>query len=156
MEDKFIKYTKLYIFILLLLLSVPVLFGLLIAVFYGFSTLISSKPVDIVFELLVIAIGPAIIAAAYGIFFIRTRKQSASIVKIISISFFLAGFISCIVVMVMDIFSLFNHNNHVISDYYSYSLPFLAGNIGTLFLIAVLQALSASKEKDWMHRNNEK
>ena len=37
MEDRFVKYSKLYALIFLLFLSVPVILGLIVAAFYGIS-----------------------------------------------------------------------------------------------------------------------
>ena len=58
MEDRFFKYSKLYILIFLMFLAIPVILGLMVATFYGISKLVSSSVVDIIFGLGVITIGP--------------------------------------------------------------------------------------------------
>ncbi len=152
MDDRFTKYSKLYFLIFLLFLAVPVTFGLVIGVLYGFSTLISSKPVDIIFELAVISIPPAIFATVYYIFIKRTKNHPTVAVKIISQCLFIIGFCSSLVILVLDMIYYFKKGRHDITDYTSFSLVFLAGNIVTLFLIAVVQAFTTTKEENWIEK----
>lgn len=151
-EDKFIKFTKLYILIFLALLVVPVIIGLVLASMYGFSKLISSRPVDMAFELFVVVIPVAIFATAYIIFFRRTKNHPSQIVRGISYVLFIAALLGCGYILVTDIMSFFNQRGHNITDYNSFKQFFLAGNIALLFIIALLQAFTTSKEVDWMER----
>ncbi len=153
-EDKFVKYTKLYILIFLLFLSIPVLFGLVMASLYQFSKLISSRPVDMFFELVVMAMPIAIFETAYIIFFRRTKRHPSQIVRGISYLLFIIALCGCTLVLVLDMYSFFTTKGHVVTDYYSFSLLCLAGNIALLFIIALLQAFTTAKEKDWMDRVN--
>jgi hypothetical protein len=151
-EDKFIKYTKLYILIFLLFLSIPVIFGLVMVSLYQFSKLISSRPVDMLFELAVMAIPIAVFSTAYIIFFRRTKQHPSKIVRSISYFLFIVALCYCTIVLVLDMYSFFTTKGHVITDYYSFSLLCLAGNIALLFIIGLLQAFTTAKEKDWMDR----
>lgn len=152
MEDRFIKYSKLYFLIFLLFLSVPVIIGLLVGLFYGFSKLVSSRPMDIVFELLVISVPPAIFSAAYFIFSKRTKSHPSAIVRVISQTLFAIGIVSSIVVLALSLITYFNKGYNSVTDYKSYSLAFTAGNIALLFLIAIMQAFTTQKEEDWMEK----
>lgn len=152
MEDRFIKYSKLYFLIFLLFLSVPVIIGLLVGVFYGFSKLVSSRPVDIIFELLIISVPPAIFSAAYFIFSKRTRLHPSAIVRVISQTLFAVGIGSCILILVLSLITYFNKGYNSVTDYKSYSLAFTAGNIAMLFVIAIIQAFTTQKEEDWMEK----
>jgi hypothetical protein len=152
MEDKFTRYTKLYILIFLMFLSIPVLIGLLIALFYGVSKIVSSGPVDIAFEILVISIPAAIFSSAYIIFFKRTRLHPKAAVRIISMLLFVAGLICCLVLLVMDIHTYFTTRGVNITDFRSFNVFFLSGNIGGLFLVAIMQAFTTQKEKDWLEK----
>lgn len=156
MEDKFTRYTKLYILIFLMFLSIPVIFALVIGTLYGFSKIVSSAPVDIIFELFIITIPSAIFSTAYIIFFRRTRKHPVKAIRIISMTLFVIGLICCLTVLVMDMVSFFRHRGLDVNDFESYTTLFLAGNIGGLFLIAILQAFTTKKEKDWMEKNRER
>jgi hypothetical protein len=152
MEDRFTKYSKLYILIFLLFLCVPVLLGLIIAAFYGISKIISSTIADISFGLGVVSLAPAVFMSVYFIFFKRTKKHPVKTVRLISYILFITGFITSLVVLVFDMISFFTKFNTDITGYHGLSLAYLAGNVAMLFLIAIAQALTTNKEVDWMDR----
>jgi len=152
MEDRFIKYSKLYALIFLLFLCVPVLLGLLIAFFYGISKLVSSTIADITFGLGIVSLAPAVFMSVYFIFFKRTKKHPAKAVKIISQIIFVAGFLTSLVVLIFDMISFFTKFSTDITGYHGLSLTYLAGNVALLFLIAIVQAFTTNKEVDWMDR----
>lgn len=153
MEDRFVKYSKLYALIFLLFLSVPVLLGLVVVLFYGISRLISSSYVDIAFGLCVISMTPALFSTAYLIFLKRTKTHPARWVRSLSILLFIVGISVSGLVLVVDMISFFRQFKTDIAAYRSFSLVYTAGNVGALFLIAIIQALTTSKEVDWMDRN---
>jgi len=152
MEDRFIKYSKLYALIFLLFLSVPVILGLVIAVFYGISKLVSSSIADIVFGLSLVTLGPALFSAVYVIFFKRTKTHPVAAVRVVSKALFVIGIVISAVVLVNDMRTFFTKFITDISGYWSYSLVYMAGNIAVLFLVAIVQAFTSSKEVDWMDR----
>ncbi len=153
MEDRFIKYSKLYVLIFLMFLAVPVLLGLIIAAFYGISRLVSSSVADLIFGLAVITLAPALFSAVYVIFFKRTKRHPVAAIKWISWILFTAGIIISVGVLIMDMISFFNKFKIDISSYYSFSLVYMAGNVAMLFLIAIIQAFTTKKEVDWMDRS---
>ena len=155
MEDKFIRYGKLYFLIFLLFLSVPVIIGLIFALFYGFFKLLPGAPVQIIFEMLIVSIPAAIFTTAYTIFFIRTKRHPSAVVRIISWILFSIGICLSIVVLALDLVAFFHRHGADIGFYRSFSTLFLAGNIASLFLIAILQAFTTRKEKDWMEKRRE-
>ncbi len=152
MEDKFIRYSKLYILLFLLFLSVPVIIGLIIATFYGFSKLVSLAPAETIFELLIITIPASLFTTIY-LFFARKTKFHPSIpVRIISWIVFGLGVGISVVFLFLDMRSFFLGHNQDIVGYLSFSLFYLAGNMAALFAVAIMQALSTEKEKDWRER----
>lgn len=153
MEDRFVKYSKLYALIFLLFLSIPVMLGLIVAAFYGLSKLVSSSMVDISFGLGIITLAPALFSTVYFIFFKRTAKHPVAWVRMLSYVIFVIGIAICAVILAMDMRSFFTKFKTDISSYESFSLVFMAGNVGALFLIAIIQALTTKKELDWMDRN---
>lgn len=153
MEDRFIKYSKLYVLIFLMFLSVPVLLGLVIALFYGVSRVVSSNVADISFGLGVVTLAPAILSAVYVIFFKRTAKHPVAVVRVISKFIFIVGILISIVVLVIDMIYFFNRYDTNITGYYGLSLTYLAGNTAMLFLIAIIQAFTTKQEVDWMERS---
>jgi hypothetical protein len=152
MEDRFVKYSKLYALIFLMFLAVPVTLAILIAAFWGISKLVSSSVVDIVFGLGIITIAPALFSSVYVIFFKRTRKHPVATVRIVSKILFVAGILISAFVLVNDMISFFTKFNIDITSYKCFSLAYMAGNVATLFLIAIMQAFTTSKEPDWMDR----
>ncbi len=154
MEDRFIKYSKLYILIFLMFLAIPVLLGLLIATFYGISKLVSSSVMDIIFGLGVITIAPALFSSVYVLFLKKTKQHPVAIIRNISKTFFVIGIVCSITIWVTDLISFFNKFNIDISVYHCFSLAFLAGNVGDIFLIGLIQAFTTKKEVDWMDRNH--
>ena len=155
MEDKFLKYSKLYILIFLLFLSVPMIIGLLVWAFYGMSKIVSSGPVDFIFQLLILTIPAAIYSTAYIIFLKRTRQHPVAVVRVVSTVLFIIGLACSGIILTADIILFLKKASYDIASYNSYSLGFMSGNIGGLFLIAIIQAFTGNKEKDWMDRKNE-
>lgn len=153
MEDRFLKYSKLYALIFLLFLSVPVFIGLAIFFFWGFSKIVSSTVVDIIFGLGIVAIPPALFSAVYAIFFRRTKQHPAAWVRYLSYTLFVIGFVFSVYVLIRDLIDFFAHYSTDIASYEAYSLVYIAGNTGTLFIIALMQAFTTQKEVDWMERN---
>jgi hypothetical protein len=153
MEDRFVKYSKLYALIFLMFLSVPVILGIIVAAFWGISKLVSSSVVDIVFGLGVITIAPALFSAVYVIFFKRTKKHPVAAVRIISKILFVAGILISAFVLINDMISFFTKFNIDITGYRCFTLPYMAGNVAALFLIAIIQAFTTKKEVDWMERS---
>lgn len=153
MEDKFVKYSKLYALIFLLFLSIPVLLALIVFSFYGLSKVISNGPVEVAIELGMISLGPAVFTTAYFIFFKRTKTHPAASVAFISKVLFVIGIAISLFVLVRDFYTFFNHHSLNISGYYCFSLTYMAGNVASLFLIAIIQAFTTKKEVDWMDRN---
>lgn len=153
MDDRFVKYTKLYFLVLLLFVCVPVCVGLVVAMFYGFSKIVFSQPVDFIFELFIIGLPAAFFATVYSIFFLRTKRHPSKMVKFVSYVFFGVGIVSCFIYLGWDLRVFFNTRSQDIESYHSYTLLFMAGNIGLLFLIAIVQAFATEKEKSWLDRD---
>ncbi|MEP7236584.1 MAG: hypothetical protein ABI685_01920 [Ferruginibacter sp.] len=107
---------------------------------------------DITFGLGVVTLAPALFSSVYVIFFKRTKKHPVAAIRIISKIVFVAGLLISLVVLVIDMIAFFTKYNTDITGYNGLSLTFLAGNVGALFLIAIIQAFTTSKEVDWMDR----
>ncbi len=154
MEDRFLKYSKLYILIFLLFLAVPVILGLLVAFFYGLSKVVSSNAADLIFGLGTITLLPALFSSVYVIFFKRTKQHPSATVRVLSSLFFVLGIICSITVLVIDIIAFFSKYEIDISAYRCFSLAYLAGNVAMIFLIGIMQAFTTQKEVDWMDRKH--
>jgi len=153
MEDRFLKYSKLYALIFLLFLSVPVLIGLLIFAGWGVSKTVSSAWADVLFGLGIVAMPSALFLTVYLIFFRRTRAHPETGVRYLSFVFFALGAVFSIYALVSDLLVFFRSYSIDIGSYTSYSLLYMAGNIASLFFIALLQALTTRKEADWFDKH---
>lgn len=152
MDDRFIKYIKLYALIFLLFLCIPAAIAAALGIFYGFSKLVFSRPADIVFYLFVLSLPVTVFGTVYYIFFKRTKNHPAKAIKIISHILFSTAFIIALFLFVWDLTIFYKKRYDSIAYYNSFSLSFLAGNIALLFIIAIVQAFTTKKEKDWMER----
>ncbi len=152
MEDKFVRFSKLYILIFLSILAFALTIAIIIGLFYGLSSLVSSRPADLIFELLVLTLPPALLTSVYYIFFKRTKSHPSAVVKVISKILFVKGIFWCLATFVFAVIAYFKKGYHDITDYPSFTLAFLAGNIALLFLIALMQAFTSKKEEDWMEK----
>ncbi|MBK7434368.1 MAG: hypothetical protein IPI66_10995 [Chitinophagaceae bacterium] len=155
LEDKFIRYTKLYIIIFLMFLLVPALIGLIFGLFYGFSKLVHYSRTDYLIELLIITMPSAVFSTAYIIFYKRTANHPVQAVKWISRFLFAGALCICGLILVTDIIRFYTLAKQDISDYRSFSIAFMAGNVGLLFLIAIIQAFTTQKETDWIDRRRQ-
>jgi len=67
---------------------------------------------------------------------------------------FIAAILAWASVLTLDTAGFFKSASTEIGKYYSYNLLFLTSNIGMIFLVGVLQALTTEKEKDWMDKHS--
>lgn len=158
MEDTFTKFSRLYFYIAALFLAVPVLIALIIGIFYGFFSIFASKPFDVIYQLCIVALPPALFAAVYYIFIRRTKHHPSKVVKIISQVLFILAFCCCVVVLLTDLIDYFKskYSSYEVANFKSFSIAFLAGNVALLFIIAMLQAFTTKKEEDWLEKRRRK
>lgn len=90
----------------------------------------------------------------YIVFFKRTKSHPSNIVRWISNLLFIAAILAWASVLALDTAGFFKSASTEIGKYYSYNLLFLTSNIGMIFLVGVLQALTTEKEKDWMDKHS--
>lgn len=148
MEDRFTRYTKLYIYIFLLFLSIPVILILFLGIAYGFSKLIPARPAEKIFQVVLMAITSAIFFASYYLMIRKTRFHPSKAVKIISYILLVLGAGFLMYVLVSEFMHMFKKG----LDRGLFSVVFLAVNFGLLFIVAVIQAATTQKEKDWMEK----
>ncbi len=106
------------------------------------------------YSLLVLSVPPAIIISAFMILLWRTRTHAYGIARLLSYILISACLFSWITVFVTDVIAFFQKPGYDVMDYNSWGLLFIAGSVGTLFLVGILQALSTPREEDWLERHN--
>src|SRR5437868_2910755 len=155
LEDKFVRFGKLYFIFFFFALGIPVLITIILASFYGFSKLIAGHVTDNIFELLVLSVPTAVLTSAYAIFYIRTKRHRSLVIQLISWTILGAGLFACVATLTTDLISYCTIRRSDITDYHSFNTLFLAANIVALFFVAVIQAFTTAKEKDWMEKLKE-
>jgi hypothetical protein len=151
------KYIRLFGTLLLALLGFIlslILLFLGIRLVFGF---VNELPwFSYVFSVFVLSVPAAIFITAFSIFFLRTRKHPSGLVRIFSLMSFVVFLLAWIVVYVLDMIAFFKTGQTQIVETKSWNMIFLAASVSCLFIIGVIQALSAPKEKDWLDRHEER
>ena len=157
MEDRYGKYVRLFgtiffamlgfiLAFILLLLGVRLIFGLLS--FISWSAY--------VYTLFIMMVPAVLFISIFIIYFKRTSSHPSPFVRYISYSLFSIALIFWAIFFALDLITFFKHAYTDIEKYNGYNYIFLSANVATIFLVGVMQAFSAPKEKDWMERNREK
>ncbi|MBS1512644.1 MAG: hypothetical protein JST86_17500 [Bacteroidetes bacterium] len=152
MENRFVRYSQLYVLLFILFLSIVTGIAVVFFAFWGFGKLILSKPGDLVYASFIVSFLPAVFIAIYTVFYKRTASHPSSIVKIISRIIFIAALLISVAVIVASFSKFVATNSRAIEDYWSCSLTYAAGNVATIFIIAIVQAFTTKKEEDWMEK----
>ena len=153
-EEKIGRYIRLFAniffsFVFLLLFLVAIFF----LIKYVFGFLDSFSFTEIFFR--------SVMILAPGIFFLsvvlyywkRTRKVLAPVARYISFIIFAVMLAAWVYSMISDMIIFSKHGYDDIKRYFSFSLTMLAGSIGLIFLVGMIQALAEPEEEDWLAAN---
>jgi hypothetical protein len=157
MQDKFTRYLQLsnrlvisfvafIVSLSLLLLLLRVLFGLLDSLSWFVY----------LFTIFIVIVPAAVFLTVFGVGFSRIKYHPSIVVKVISYIFSVAAIGLWLWLLGVDIYRFFKTASLDIAKYQSYSMLYLAGSVALIFLLAILQALTTSKEKDWMEKRKER
>ena len=153
MPDQQGKFIRLFGTIFFSLIGAIVSFVLLMLLFRWLISSLDYIPWFTYFYMSLILLLPtALFVSVFAIFFRRTKMHPSKPVRIFSSAIFLIGILSWFVVLGFDCINFFKTASPEISQYYSYNLLYLVGNVGIIFFIGIIQALTTAKEKDWMER----
>ncbi len=143
----FFTFIGFVVVMLLLMLGLRLIFGIL-----DFIPWFS-----LFFTLLIICVPAIIFITVYFIYFKHSKGHASAPVKLFSNLMFAIAVGFWIYFWVTDIFIFFKHHYNGIDSYHTYNLAFLAANVGLIFFIGIVQALTTKKEVDWMerHKNRE-
>lgn len=132
--------------LLLILISLRLFFGLL-----------SYIPwLTYIYVLFILSVPAAVFITVFSIFFKRTKSHPQKFVKIFSQIIFAVFILSWIYVYAKDLIYFYKNEKADIEYYLSYDTLFLTINVVGIFLMGVLQALTTSKEVDWMEKHKPK
>ena len=155
MEDTFSKYLRLFGNILFSFIGfILVLASIFLLLRLGFGWLDGLSWFAYFYMLIILFIPAALFVSVFLIYFKRTVSHPSTIIRTISYVFFSVLLIGWGAALFVDLNSFFKNGSSDIDKYYSYNLLFLVINVASIFLIGIIQALSAEKEKDWMDKYN--
>ena len=157
MADKFTKYLQLSNrLIVSLVCFVAALLLLLFGLRLAFGLLDSIPWFVYIFTLFIIMVPTLLFLTVFLIYFARTKKHPAAWVRYLSWGLFIAALLTWIYFLIADLVIFFKTASQQIANYHSYSVLFLAGSVGLIFIVGIIQALSTEKEKDWIEKRKER
>ena len=153
-SSKYIRLLGMLFLSVLGFLAALLLVFLGIRLLFGFVNQLSW--ITYVYTLFVISVPAVIFITAFIVFFYRTRSHSSKTARIISYILFVFFLTAWVIFYVLDMFLFFKKGQIQVVDYHSWNMIFLAANVACLFIVGVIQALSFTKEEDWLQRNKRK
>jgi len=157
MEDRFSKYFQLSFNLFFTFLGfILSLLILMLGLKYMFRLLDYIPWFVYVYMLFIIIVPASLFISIFVIYFKRTASHPSAEVRVISKIIFVLALILWAAAFIMDMVTFFKNGSREISNYYSYNIFLLAGSVATIFLIGVVQALSTTKEKDWIEKRKER
>ena len=153
-SSKYIRLLGMLFLSVLGFLAALLLVFLGIRLLFGFVNQLSW--ITYVYTLFVISVPAVIFITAFIVFFYRTRSHPSKTARIISYILFVFFLTAWVIFYVLDMFLFFKKGQIQVVDYHSWNMIFLAANVACLFIVGVIQALSFTKEEDWLQRNKRK
>lgn len=139
----FFSIIGILIALVLLILAVRFIFGLL-----------SYLPFSQYIYLVSIILVPGILFTSVCVYYFkRTTTYPVAFPKYLSMTLFCGMIVCWLVCMVRDMITFHNHGYTEIGKYWSFSLWMLAGSVGLIFFIGIMQALGLPGEEDWLAKN---
>lgn len=107
------------------------------------------------FTLFIICVPAALFVSVYIIYFKRTKSHPSAPARMVSYILFILVLAAWAFFFVKDLVVFFRHLYTTVGEYMSYDLFFLSGNVFIIFLVGIIQALTAKKEVGWMERKRD-
>jgi hypothetical protein len=151
------KYIRLFGTILFSFLGFIVALGLLILGLRSIFGVLDYMPwFSVMFTLFIICVPAVLFITVYLIYIKHTKPHPSKAAKIFSYIIFTIALGAWLYFWVLDIIIFFKHHYTSIGEYHCYNLAFLASNVGVIFLVGIVQALSTKKEVDWMEKSRQR
>jgi hypothetical protein len=140
---------------LLFIVFIVSLFILIYGLKYFFGLVDSMSWFSLFFALFVICVPALIFITVYIIYYNHTKGHHNKAVRIFSTAVFAIILCFWVYFLVLDIILFATKQYRDIQHYNTYNLAFLSANVGIIFFIGILQALTTKKEVHWMDRDKE-
>jgi chromate transport protein ChrA len=151
------KYIRLFGTIFFSFMAFIAAFALLmIGLKYTFRILDHIPWFSLMFTLFIICVPAVLFITVYLIYIQHTKPHTSKAAKIFSYIIFAIALAAWAYYWFLDFIIFFKHHYSSIGEYNCYNLAFLAGNVGIIFLVGIVQALSTKKELGWMERNQQR
>ena len=137
---------------LMFIVFIGTLTVLMYALKYFFGILDMMPWFSLLYVLFIICVPALIFITIYYIYYNQTKGHPSKRVRIFSNILFAVMFAAWAFYWTWDFFIFFQKQYREIQHYNSYNLAFLSANIGIIFFIGIVQALTTKKEVDWMER----
>lgn len=148
------KYIRLFVTIFFSFMAFIALIALImIGLKYTFRILDSIPWFSLMFTLFVICVPAVLFITVYLIYINHTKPHPSKGAKIFSYIIFTVALAAWGYYWFLDVVIFFKHHYSSIGEYNCYNLAFLSANVGIIFLVGIVQALSTNKEVGWMEKN---
>ncbi len=127
---------------------------LLIRLFFGLLNYIPWA--SYIYIIFILSVPMMLFTSIYLIYFKRTIQHPSAIARYISYAVFSVALAFWVYFFAKDVITFTAHAYTDIDHYNSYEMIFLAANVAAIFLVGILQALTAPEEKDWIEKRNER
>lgn len=134
------------------IILVVTLFIIIYGLRFFFGVVDSMSWFSLFFALFIICVPATIFITVYFIYYNHTKGHPSKGVRIFSNSVFAVILCSWIYFLVLDIILFSTKQYRDIQHYNTYNLAFLSANVGIIFFIGIVQALTTKKEEHWMDR----
>ncbi len=138
----FFSFISFIVLLILVMLGLKFLFGILDKIPW-FS---------LMFTLFIISVPAVLFLSVYIIYFYRTKQHPSIFARYFSNIIFSIISVCWLYAWIDDLIIFFKYYYNSISHYNSFNLAFLAGNIGLIFFIGIVQAFTSKKEITWLDK----
>ncbi len=131
--------------------------GAIMAIMFGlkvfFGVLDKMPWFALLFTFFIVCVPAMIFLTVFAIYFVRTKLHPSLAVRIFSYIVFIIAIASWLYFWTKDLLLFFKKYFNSINYYDCYNLGFLSANVGAIFLVGIVQALSTKKELSWMEKH---
>ncbi len=157
MQDKFTRYLQLSNRIIIsFVVFVAVLLLLLFGLRFLFGLLDSMPWFVYLFTLFIVIVPASIFITIFSVQFSRIKNHHSQTVRSINYVATAIALMAWVFFLGYDLYIFFKTASQQIGSYKSYTVLYLAGSVALIFILGILDAFSAEKEKDWMEKRKER
>jgi hypothetical protein len=128
---------------------------IMIGLKYTFRALDHMRWFSLLYTFFIVCFPAILFLFVYIVYAKRTVHHTSKPARYFSYIIFCIAIIAWVYFLILDLFTFFKHFYTNIDRYETYNLAFLSANIGLIFLVGIVQALSTKKEVHWMDKHEQ-